>query len=632
LISQVFTSFVLSISLVFIGKKKLNTFNNLNLLPLILLIYLFVSKTVFKDIVLNIFKFLNLGFSFDIFLVFSVISLIYLVIIFEINFLIKAPKKLNTLYYSFLFFVIFFFYLEKFYDHNYSAEKTSFLSVNIYFLTFFLLSALFSKNYKFSKNLDLVSKLVFLFIFINLATQTGFLNDLGDFDNGRYMNEVSAIFLGSKLHVEFFNFSGVFAPYVFRFFDPSAINFLINFRIFLRISLIVFSLLIGLLLLNKSSSKKIDYFYPFLISIFFLNSYLTLRSFSKIFTFLLILIMYLLFCNKFSHLTLYFLSLFSIIYFIELPTLAVFIIISILICLYSDFYLKTSLIYLIFSCINIAFYLQISSVSFSDILLVPLSLGNNAIPLTFRDMPFFGPFDSHILIFCLLIPHIFEKKDKKLKFVLLAGLSFTVYYSNNSDSGHLLFTSMLLLTLLISCFYNSKIRHKPGILFSLALGLLTIGSSLQILPNPNFNFFSKSEYVAEADYNQGNIKLSEFSNLNNFINTLNIDKENFGVLAPNSHIAEYLFGLKTPDILSWPEELAFDEKIYIQFCDNFMREKYKNLAAKEYYFHYYVPGFEGRDVLATNYQFFNICGNEYQLFDNLEIENDKWIFLEAGLK
>ena len=217
MISQVVTSFVLSISLVFIGKKKLNTFNNLNLLPLILLIYLFVSKVVFKDIVLKIFKFLNLGFSFDIFLVFSVISLIYLVIIFEINFLIKAPNKLNTLYYLFLFFVIFFFYLEKFYDHNYSAEKTSFLSVNIYFLTFLLLSALFTKNDKISKNLDLVSKLVFLIIFVNLVTQTGFLNDLGDFDNGRYMNEVSAIFLGSKLHVEFFNFSGVFAPYIFRF-------------------------------------------------------------------------------------------------------------------------------------------------------------------------------------------------------------------------------------------------------------------------------------------------------------------------------------------------------------------------------------------------------------------------------
>ena len=83
---------------------------------------------------------------------------------------------------------------------------------------FLLLSALFTKNDKISKNLDLVSKLVFLIIFVNLVTQTGFLNDLGDFDNGRYMNEVSAIFLGSKLHLEFFNFSGVFAPYIFRFF------------------------------------------------------------------------------------------------------------------------------------------------------------------------------------------------------------------------------------------------------------------------------------------------------------------------------------------------------------------------------------------------------------------------------
>ncbi len=629
MISQVVTSFVLSISLVFIGKKKLNTFNNLNLLPLILLIYLFVSKVVFKDIVLKIFKFLNLGFSFDIFLVFSVISLIYLVIIFEINFLIKAPKKLNTLYYLFLFFVIFFFYLEKFYDHNYSAEKTSFLSVNIYFLTFLLLSALFTKNDKISKNLDLVSKLVFLIIFVNLVTQTGFLNDLGDFDNGRYMNEVSAIFLGSKLHVEFFNFSGVFAPYIFRFFDPTEINFLINFRIFLRISLIVFSLLIGLLLLNKSSSKKIDYFYPFLISIFFLNSHLTLRSFSKIFTFLLILIVYLLFCNKFSYLILYFLSLFSIIYFIELPTLAVFIIISILICLYKDFSVKTSLIYLIFSCFNMALYLQISNVSFSEILLVPLSLGNNAIPLTFRNMPFLGPFDAHVIIFCLLIPYIFEKNDKKLKFVLLTGLSFTVYYSHNSDSGHLLFTSMLLMTLLISSFYNSEIRHKPGSLFLLALGLLTISPSLQILPNVNSNFFSESEYTAEADYDQGNIKLSEFSNLNKFINTLNIDKNNLGVLAPNSHTAEYLFEIKTPDILSWPEELAFDEKIYKKFCDNFIDEGYKTLAVKEYYFHYYVPGFESRDVLITNYQFFKICGVEYQLIDNLEIENENWLLLQA---
>ena len=162
----------------------------------------------------------------------------------------------------------------------------------------------------------------------------------------------------------------------------------------------------------------------------------------------------------------YFLSLFSIIYFIELPTLAVFIIISILICLYKDFSMKTSLIYLIFLASTWLFICKFrSNVSFSEILLVPLSLGNNAIPLTFRNMPFLGPFDAHVIIFCLLIPYIFEKNDKKLKFVLLTGLSFTVYYSHNSDSGHLLFTSMLLMTLLISSFYNSEIRHKPEACF-----------------------------------------------------------------------------------------------------------------------------------------------------------------------
>lgn len=630
MISQVVTSFVLSISLVIIGKKKLNTFNNLNLLPLILLIYLFVSKTVFKDIVLKIFKLLNLGFSFDIFLVFSVISLIYLVIIFEINFLFKASKKITTLYYLFLFFVIFFFYLEKFYDHNYSADKTSFLSLNIYFLTFLLLSALFINNDKFSKNLDLVSKIVFLMIFVNLATQTSFLNDLGDYDNGRYMNEVSAIFLKSKLHVDFFNFSGVFAPYVFGFFDPIEINSLINYRIFLRISLIVFSLLIGLLLINKSNSKKIDYFYPLLISIVFLNSYLTIRAFSKIFTFLLILIIYLILCNKFSYLTLYFLSLFSIIYFIELPTLAVFIIISIVICLYKDFSVKTSLIYLTFSCLNMAFYLKIFNVSLLEVLLVPLSLGNNAIPLTFRNMPFIGPFDGHVIIFCLLIPYIFEKKNKKLKFLLLAGLSFTVYYSQNSDSNHLLFTSMLLMTLLLSFFYDSEIRYRPGSLYLLALGILAISPSFQILPSINFNLFNESEYIAEVDYDQGNVKLSEFTNLNKFINISNVDKDNLGVLAPNSHTAEYLFELKTPDILSWPEELAFDEKIYKKFCDNFVLEDYQTLAAKEYYFHYYVPNFESRDVLSTNYQFFKICGVEYQLIDYLQIKDVNWLLLESN--
>ena len=58
-------------------------------------------------------------------------------------------------------------------------------------------------------------------------------------------------------------------------------------------------------------------------------------------------------------------------------------------------------------------------------------------------------------------------------------------------------------------------------------------------------------------------------------------------------------------------------------------EGYKTLAAKEYYFHYYVPGFESRDVLTTNYQFFKICGVEYQLIDNLEIENENWLLLQA---
>ena len=85
-----------------------------------------------------------------------------------------------------------------------------------------------------------------------------------------------------------------------------------------------------------------------------------------------------------------------------------------------------------------ALYLQISNVSFSEILLVPLSLGNNAIPLTFRNMPFLGPFDAHVIIFCLLLPYIFEKNDKKLKFVLLTGLS-------------LQFIIRIILTLAICC-------------------------------------------------------------------------------------------------------------------------------------------------------------------------------------
>lgn len=627
MISQIFTSFVLSLAIVFIGKKKLNTFNNLNLLPLILLIYLVFSKIYLKDIILKTLNFFYLGLSFDIFLVFSVISILYFAIVFEIDFLIKTSKKINIFYYIFLFFTIFLFYFHEFYDHNYSNEKTSFLSVNHYFLIFLIIFAIPTKNTKFLKKLDLISKFVFFFIFINLATQTNFLNDLGDFDNGRFMNEVSAIFLRNKLHVDFFNFSGIFGSYLFSLFSPSGINSLVYFRIFLRITLIIFSLLIGFLLLDKSNLKRTDYFFPFLISIFFLNSNLTLRSFSKIFTFLLILIVYLLICNKFSYIALYLLSLLCIVYFIELPTLSIFIFFTILICLYKDFSINKSFIFLIFSFVNLVSYLQIYKIDIQEILLIPLSLGNNAIPLTFRDMPSIGPFDSHILIYCLLIPLIITKKDKKLKFLFMTGISFTVYYSHNSDSGHLMFTTMLLVSLLLYSFYITEVKKISGSLFLVLLGILTLSPSLQILPSLNLNLFNPNEYSSEINYDQGNIKLSEFSNLNNLIIKQNINKNNLGLLSPNSHTAEFLFELKTPDILSWPEELDFDKKIYKKFCENFIRNEYSVLVAKEIYFHYYVLGFEAKDVLATKYKYFKICEIEYKLTKNLKIDNNSWLLL-----
>jgi len=630
LTSQILTSFLLSLIIIFIGKKKLNTFNNLNLLPLLLLIYLVFSKIFLKDTILKILKFFNLGFSFDIFLVFSIISILYFIIFFEINLSITSQKKINIFYYLFLFFTIFLFYFYKFFDHNYSNEKTSFLSINLYYLIFLLIFALPTHNTKFLKKLDLISKFVFFFIFINLATQTNFLNDLGDFDNGRFMNEVSAIFLKNKLHVDFFNFSGIFGSYLFRLFSPSGINSLVYFRIFLRITLIIFTLLIGFLLLDKSNFRKTDFFFPFLISIVFLNSNLTLRSFSKIFTFLIILIVYLLLCNRFSYIALYLLSLFCVIYFIELPTLSIFIFFSILICLYKDFSIEKSFIFLIFSFFNLLIYLQIYNVKIQEILLIPLSLGSNVIPLTFRDMPSIGPFDSHILIYCLLIPLIIAKKDKKLKFLFMTGLSFTVYYSHNSDSGHLMFTTMLLISTLFYSFFTTDIKNISGSLFLVLLGILTFSPGLQILPNINLNLFDPSEYSSENNYDQGNINLSEFSNLNNLIIKQNINKKNLGLLAPNSHTAEFLFELKTPDILSWPEELVFDKKIYKKFCENFILNEYSVLLAKEIYFHYYVLEFEAKDVLATKYKYFNICGIEYKLTKNLKIDNKSWLLLESN--
>ena len=629
MISQILFSLTISFFIIYLGKKRLGSLNKINPLPIFLLAYIFCTKLFLKEIILKIFSIINVGFSFDIFLVISLIFIFYFLFYFKINFSIDVSEKTAVIYYAIIFFLIFFFYFEKFLDHNYSQELTSFLNVNVIFL--FVLIIFFtlnnpSKEIIFLENL---SKLLIVFLFINLVTQTNFLNDLGDFDNGRYMNEVSAIFVGRQLHLNFFNFSGIFPAFLFSLFNPQGIDSLINYRIYLRISLIVFSLLIAYLVQIKDGSKKIDFVFISSIGIIFLHPLLTLRAYSKIFTFLLILIFYLLLCRKFSYITLYLVSLCSFIYFLELPTLSIFVIISVFICLSKDFSLKKGFTFIFFLILNFIPYLGITKVKLSNVLLVPFSLGNNSIPLTFRDMPLLGPFDGHILLFSLLTPFVFKFKDKRLKFIIMSGLSFTIYYSHNSDSGHLMFTTMLLIISLIILYFKETVYKLKNGLFLLLLVLLILSPGFQFIQNPNFNLLSSEEYSVNIDYDLGNVNLSEFSNLDSRVQRMNINKNNIGILAPNAHIAEFIHELETPNIISWPEELAFDKKIYSQFCDYFQFKDYKFIASKEEQFFWYVPGFESRNVLETGYTSFKICDSKYNLIEAFLINEEKnWILLE----
>lgn len=630
--NQIFLSFLIPLFIIFFGKKNLKSINKINLFPFFLIIYLLATKIIFKSSILQLFKNLNIGYSFDVFLIFTIISIFYIVIFFEFKFIFNVSEKTTMFYYFIIFFSIFYFYLEKFYDHNYSTNKTSFLDLNLFFLGFLFLKILISENNLVSKYVNKISKIIIFIIFLNLITQSSFINDLGDFDNGRYINEVSAIFSNRKLHVDFFNFSGVFPSMLYKNFATKSLDSLIDFRIFLRLSLILFSLIIGVLIYKTNNLKNINKSFILLISINFLNPYLTLRAYSKIFTFLIIMIFYFLICNKFSYLKLYFLSFFSTVYFIELPTLSIFIIISILLILIKDFSLKKSLTFFIFLVFNLSIYTLIMKVTLSNILLIPLSLGSNSIPFTFRDMPVIGPLDAHVILLGLLTPKIIDSKDLKLKFLLMSSISFTVYYSHNSDFNHLLFTTILVMTILIIVFSTSRVISEHNNFFIPLIVLLILNPTFQFVQNPNLNLFKISEYSSNSDYDQGNIQISEFIKINTIINSLKVENNSVGVLSPNANISEFLYDLNTPNIISWPEELLFDEKIYILFCDYFNNSNYKIIAAKENHFDYYVTGFENKNVIDSGYSNFKICDFNYDLINFYVFNNNTWLIFQKTIK